>query len=169
MDNIRDQRTLGTADITAYHPVVDGTMYQVKVVAYPIQIRWKDEDRLAHSPTGGLSDTPGGGLSDTPAGGLSDGAKIGLGVGLGLLGLILISAAVFAVVWWRRRRRQQPLALEPPVNFNVYPKAELDAQHHAPLPGELSAASAGVWRSELGANAHPVRSSLPSHNAFSRS
>jgi hypothetical protein len=129
MDNLKDQRTLGTEDINIYHYTVSSVVYNVKVVAHPIQIRWKPEDRLTSTTsTIATSSDATADSSEEASSGLSTGAKIGLGVGLGLVGLIVLSA----IIWWLRRRRVTRGPDQHPPTYEGWQKAELEASNAIP-------------------------------------
>ncbi len=164
MDNLNDQRTLGTDDVTVWHWTAGGVVYNSKAVAYPIQIRWKAEDRASTptptdpgsstAPTTGAGSGPvesesgqsgevGGGSSP----GLSDGAKIGLGIGLGVLGIIAV-VSVF-LVWFclkRRAVRKTQLPVAPDGNYPApYGKAELGPALPHELQGNVAPRPAELW------------------------
>lgn len=155
MDDLQDQHTLGTEAVTTWRTL--GTLgtevvtYQSRVVAYPIQIRWKQSDRQSATPTpatAASSATPNPVSSTTltstntsapkssaeshPSATLSTGAKVGLGVGLGVSGLIVIGAFVWCCS--RRRKTARGQRASAPAN-QVYSKAELDANAVIPPQG----------------------------------
>jgi H+/gluconate symporter-like permease len=148
MDNTQDQRSLGTETISVFRPVLGTppTTYQVKVVAYPIQIRWKAEDRMASStssssvvlgPTAPSAAPTTSNTSNSHSLRLSGGAKGGIGAAVAVVGLITVALLGY---WWFKRRRSSPRAenstTEPSTNF-VYPRAELDAAAIERRPAEL--------------------------------
>jgi len=125
MDNINHQYTLYTETIPWFTSVAGSITYQQRVVAYPIQIKWKPADR-----TSTTAPTP----TSEPikhSGGLSTGAKAGIGVAVGLVALAIISF----IVWWCLRKKSFPRSEEDRSlehETSVYPKAEMDANAVAP-------------------------------------
>lgn len=152
MDNLHDQRTLGTEDIQVYRYTISEATYQVKLMAYPIQIRWKPEDRLATTTSTDATTstssnaTAGTGGSSYQSSGLSTGAKTGIGVGAGVLGL----AAIAFIGWWlrrlavTRRGKAQNAPTTPNLNY-MYQKPELDGGHVHVHPGQNMARPAEIW------------------------
>lgn len=142
-------------------------VYNSKAAAYPIQIRWKAEDRVAEATlTGGSG--PGSGPVESGAAsgqsaevvggesssGLSDGAKIGLGVGLGALGIIT-AVSVFFVLFYLKQRtaaRRTQLPVAPEENYPPQcEKAELGPGLPHELHGNAAPRPAELW----GGRPHP--------------
>ena len=137
-----DQRTVGTEDISSVTQSVSGVEYTSKVVAYPIQIRWKPGDLTTSSttsPTNTITDTP----TNLVAPADETATKIGVGVGISVLGLILI---VVGVVWYYRRRAVAS-STSPILTTDAHSKVELEANNvnarwnRVPPPAELQAHS----------------------------
>ncbi|KAH8882996.1 hypothetical protein GQ53DRAFT_771990 [Thozetella sp. PMI_491] len=138
MDNLHDQKTLSIENVISPKGTLSSTSYQVRAVAYPIQVRWKAGDVLITGiPSPSASTAPD--TSSSKSSELSADAKAGLGAGLGLVGV----AALGSFIWWirrrvlaRRARRQSHSSTE----NCVYPKAELevpDPVNNTPQLGEL--------------------------------
>jgi hypothetical protein len=138
MDNIHDQRTLGTESISVFRPV-SGTppvTYQVRIVAYPIQIRWKAEDFVVTSTsTAAIANKTGN--SNSSSSGLSAGAKGGIAVAATVFGLLIL--ALISYRWFKGRKgnRAEDIAAPNPTVNSMYQKAELDAAETQRKPIEL--------------------------------
>jgi hypothetical protein len=87
--------------------------------AYAIQVRWASSDlcsletdplNFGQKPTG-CNNSTGGGSTSSPSsggsGGLSTGAKIGIGLGVGIVGLIALGAIGFFFIWRAHERKKQ--------------------------------------------------------------
>ncbi|KAH0541571.1 hypothetical protein FGG08_003983 [Glutinoglossum americanum] len=137
MDNLSNQRTLGTES---------ATKTGFWNVAYPLQIRWKQADQASSRTTSASKGSatssttapvfPGGVItnqSSPPPTKSSNSLGIGLGVGLGIgLGLIGLSIVIATAIWVRRRQRVKEHGADMPQSDQVYPKPELDAVAAAP-------------------------------------
>lgn len=158
MDNTKDQRSLGTETISVFRPVLGTppTTYQVRVVAYPIQVRWKAEDRIASSTSSVVSrpTTPSAtpttsNTSNSHSSRLSGGAKGGIAAAVTVVGLTALALLGY---WWFKRRMAHARAKNPttksPTNF-VYPKAELDAAMIDRRPVELPSFHTSVSLSKV--------------------
>jgi len=145
MDNIDNQYTLYTKTIPWFTTVTGSITYQKKVVAYPIQIKWKAADRTSTAASAPTSEPI------KHSGGLSTGAKAGIGVSVGLVALAIISF----IVWWCLRKKSFPRSEEedhsPGHETSVYPKAEMDANAVA-AKAEMDA-NAVAPKAEMDANA----------------
>lgn len=120
MDNINAQYTLKTEKIPWFTSVTASVTFQQRVVAYPIQIKWKATDRTSTTTLTPTSEPK------KHSGGLSIGAKAGIGVAVGLVALAITSF----IVWWCLRKKSFPRSEEDRSlghETSVYPKAEMDA------------------------------------------
>ena len=106
-------------DVLTVTPIVDEWWYRA---AYPIQIRWKEDDfapgvsRTTGSPVAAQATVLTGShlpeVTSAPAsgGGLATGAIVAIAVVLGVLAI----AAAAAIIWWRRRRLARGANYYPP-------------------------------------------------------
>lgn len=162
MDNIKDQRTIATTEVTKWQKfrTAGTTTFSgpSQVVVYPLQIRWKPEDHLFTSTTPpntapSNTSTSSASSSHSAEGGVPPksfptGAKVGLAVGL-TFGLIIIGI----ILWlWKRTRMRVLDRMSLPQARHYNPNVELHANATQELwapsnPVRLSFLTTSVFRS----------------------
>jgi hypothetical protein len=109
-----DQKTLTKYAVPANSPA----LYQY---AYPLQIRWKDEDRVSHPATPTPTPTPTQSPPATTKQGISTGAIVAIAVVVGVVALAVLAV----LVWWLKQKRKRAPSTSAQ-NHSEWDKPELD-------------------------------------------